>query len=476
MHGLTRVRGLTQDDAHIFCSREQMADELKNLLSFVLDLLRDYGLEDFYLELSTRDETKEKFVGTDEDWEEATAMRAEAASESGLDLVADPGGAAFYGPKISVQAKDAIGRTWQMSTIQVDFQLPKRFGLEYQASDGTRQQPVMIHRALFGSIERFFGVLVEHYAGAFPAWLAPVQVVGIPIAERTCSTWTRWRPSCARRRPGRGRHQRRPDAEEDPQRAAREGAVHADRRRPGRRRRGGVVPVPQRRAAATACRSTRRSPRSSRRSTGACLTVPSAAGPRRTLHPRCRGAPGRRRGARRLPAAVDAAPDGVHPRRERPPATGDDCPFCRIPGLPDDDGLIVARGELVYVVLNLYPYNSGHLMVVPYRHVADYTDLTEPETVELAALTQRAMTVLRAASGAQGFNVGMNQGVVAGAGIAAHLHQHVVPRWGGDTNFMPVVGHTKVLPELLGPTRELLAAAWGASRGVAPQADTAKAP
>jgi threonyl-tRNA synthetase len=183
VHGLTRVRGLTMDDAHIFCTREQVGAELKSLLKFVLDLLRDYGLSDFYLELSTRDEAKEKFVGSDEDWEHATAMLAEAALESRLELVADPGGAAFYGPKISVQVTDAIGRTWQLSTIQLDYNEPKRFGLEYQAADGSRQEPIMIHRALFGSIERFFGILVEHYAGAFPPWLAPVQVVGIPIAD-----------------------------------------------------------------------------------------------------------------------------------------------------------------------------------------------------------------------------------------------------------------------------------------------------
>jgi threonyl-tRNA synthetase len=182
IHGLTRVRGMTQADAHIFCSREQMRDELASLLTFVLDLLKDYGLEDFYLELSTKD--PEKFVGTDEAWEEATATLEEVAKESGLELVGDPGGAAFYGPKISVQARDAIGRTWQMSTIQLDFNEPELFGLEYVASDGSRQRPVMIHRALFGSIERFLGVLTEHYAGAFPPWLAPVQVVGIPIAER----------------------------------------------------------------------------------------------------------------------------------------------------------------------------------------------------------------------------------------------------------------------------------------------------
>jgi threonyl-tRNA synthetase len=183
VHGLTRVRGLTMDDAHIFCTREQAGAELRRLLAFVLDLLRDYGLNDFYLELSTRDDEKEKWVGSQEDWAQATWELQEAAEESGLELVADPGGAAFYGPKISVQARDAIGRTWQLSTIQVDYNLPKRFGLEYQAADGTRQQPIMIHRALFGSIERFFGILVEHYAGAFPPWLAPVQVVGIPIAD-----------------------------------------------------------------------------------------------------------------------------------------------------------------------------------------------------------------------------------------------------------------------------------------------------
>ncbi len=181
IHGLTRVRGMTQDDAHIFCTREQMADELTSLLRFVLDLLADYGLDDFYLELSTRNE--EKYVGTDENWRVATQTLADVAAASGLQLVDDPGGAAFYGPKISVQTKDALGRTWQMSTIQLDFTLPERFELEYAAPDGTKQRPVMIHRALFGSIERFFGVLTEHYAGAFPAWLSPVQVVGIPVAD-----------------------------------------------------------------------------------------------------------------------------------------------------------------------------------------------------------------------------------------------------------------------------------------------------
>ena len=183
VHGLTRVRGLTMDDAHIFVTPDDLESELTSLLEFVLGLLGDFGLTDFYLELSTRDDSSDKFVGSAELWERATSTLAQVAEKSGLDLVPDPGGAAFYGPKISVQAKDAIGRSWQMSTIQLDFTLPERFGLEYQAADGSRQQPIMIHRALFGSIERFFGVLTEHYAGAFPAWLSPVQVVGIPVAE-----------------------------------------------------------------------------------------------------------------------------------------------------------------------------------------------------------------------------------------------------------------------------------------------------
>ncbi|MGN6610268.1 MAG: threonine--tRNA ligase [Angustibacter sp.] len=181
VHGLTRARGFTQDDAHIYCTREQMRDELASLLTFVLNLLRDYGLNDFYLELSTRD--PDKSVGDDATWAEATETLRDVATESGLQLVDDPGGAAFYGPKISVQATDAIGRTWQLSTIQLDFFEPELFELEYTAPDGSRQRPVMIHRALFGSIERFFGILVEHYAGAFPAWLAPVQVVAIPVAD-----------------------------------------------------------------------------------------------------------------------------------------------------------------------------------------------------------------------------------------------------------------------------------------------------
>ncbi|MCU1691208.1 MAG: threonine--tRNA ligase, partial [Frankiales bacterium] len=182
IHGLTRVRGFAQDDSHSYVTTEQAPDEIRHLLDFVLGLLRDFGITDFYLELSTRDDSKpDKFVGSQEDWDTATEVLRQACVDTGLDLVPDPGGAAFYGPKVSVQAQDAIGRTWQMSTIQYDFNQPKGFGLEYQAADGTRKQPVMIHSAKFGSIERFIGVLVEHYAGAFPAWLAPVQAVGIPV-------------------------------------------------------------------------------------------------------------------------------------------------------------------------------------------------------------------------------------------------------------------------------------------------------
>lgn len=186
LQGLTRVRMITQDDSHSYVTKEQAPDEIRHLLKFMLSLLEDFGMTDFYLELSTRDtegDKKDKFIGTDEQWDEATKVLEDVAKSTGLELVADPGGAAFYGPKISVQAKDAIGRTWQMSTVQYDFNQPKRFGLEYQASDGSRQEPVMIHSAKFGSFERFMGVLTEHYAGAFPAWLSPVQVIGVPVAE-----------------------------------------------------------------------------------------------------------------------------------------------------------------------------------------------------------------------------------------------------------------------------------------------------
>jgi len=182
VHGLTRVRGMTQDDAHIFCTHEQVVAELTGALEFVLDLLRDYGLDDFYLELSTK--PAGKAVGTDAEWDEAIDALRTVAVNAELDLVMDEGGGAFYGPKISVQTRDAIGRTWQMSTIQLDFQLPQRFELEYVGADNERHRPIMIHRALFGTIERFFAILTEHYAGAFPTWLAPVQATVLPVADR----------------------------------------------------------------------------------------------------------------------------------------------------------------------------------------------------------------------------------------------------------------------------------------------------
>ena len=248
VHGLTRVRGLTQDDSHSYVTPEQAPAEIKHLLSFVLGLLQDFGLDDYYLELSTRDES-DKFIGSDEQWAEATRVLEQAATETGLELVADPGGAAFYGPKISVQIRDAIGRTWQMSTIQYDFNQPAGFDLEYQAADGSRQQPVMIHSAKFGSIERFFGVLVEHYAGAFPPWLAPVQVLAVPVAEEFNGVPRGGRGAAAREgRPGRGRRERRQVPEEDPQREQGQGAVRAHRRRGRPVGRRGLLPLPQRRA------------------------------------------------------------------------------------------------------------------------------------------------------------------------------------------------------------------------------------
>jgi threonyl-tRNA synthetase len=182
VHGLTRVRGMTQDDSHIFCTKEQVRGEIESILRFVLDVLRDFGLTDFYLELSTKPEGKA--IGSDEDWDEGLEALRQAAKAMDLELVLDEGGGAFYGPKVSVQTRDAIGRTWQLSTIQVDFQEPQRFDLTYVGADNERHRPIMLHRALFGSIERFFAILVEHYEGAFPLWLAPVQVTVLPVADR----------------------------------------------------------------------------------------------------------------------------------------------------------------------------------------------------------------------------------------------------------------------------------------------------
>ena len=425
----------------------------------MLDLLRDYGLDDFYLELSTRDDS-DKFIGEDEDWEEATAaLERGRAIASGLELVPDPGGAAFYGPKISVQARDAIGRTWQMSTIQVDFNQPKRFELEYQGDDGERHQPVMIHRALFGSIERFFGVLTEHYAGAFPAWLSPVQVVGIPIRDGARRLPARVSPSgCAARASG-------PRSTPPTTGCRRRSATAQQHKVPfmfDRRADATSRPALSRSATATAsnataCRSTTRSSRW-RATSPPGRPSRTRSTPRRSSRPR-HDRPDRTAGRRR-PGRLATAVDAQRLAYIQGEGKADGCPFCQIPAMADEDGLVVHRGEAAYAVLNLYPYNSGHLMVVPVPARRRLPGHDAAETAEIGTLTQTAMRVLRTVSGAQGFNIGMNQGVVAGAGIAAHLHQHVVPRWGGDTNFMPVVARTKVLPQLLRETRALLADAW----------------
>ncbi len=399
VHGLTRVRGFAQDDSHSYVTPEQAPAEIEHLLRFCLGLFDDFGMSDYYLELSTRDdEHPDKFIGSDEEWSAATEVLERVAVDTGLELVPDPGGAAYYGPKISVQARDAIGRTWQLSTIQYDFNQPRGFELEYQADDGSRKQPVMIHSAKFGSIERFIGVLTEHYAGAFPAWLSPVQVVGIPITDDQVDYLQQVAVAAARARyPRRGRRLRRPHAEEDPHRAAAEGAVHADRRRDRCRGRRRVVPLPRRLAAQR--HPDRRGDRGDRR----------------------HGRPPVQRLAERRDVCLTAAPRrddaGARTSGSRPPPTS--------PGDPDGFGrlwtphrmayikamtsrpatarttaarsarrrraatrtaLIVARGEHVYAVLNLYPYNSGHLMSVPYRHVADYPDLDDAETLRARAV------------------------------------------------------------------------------------------
>ena len=236
LQGLTRVRGMTQDDAHIFCTREQMDAELVRTLHFVLDLLRDYGLNEFYLELSTK--PPGKGVGSDEEWDVATEALRTTALEMGLELVMDEGGGAFYGPKISVQARDAIGRTWQMSTVQLDFQLPQRFGLEYVGADNARHRPIMIHRALFGSVERFMAVLIEHYAGALPTWLSPEQVRVIPVTDAHADYAQSVADACGSARPpGHGGRQRREDGCAHPQGQAGQDPLRARRGRPGRGRR-----------------------------------------------------------------------------------------------------------------------------------------------------------------------------------------------------------------------------------------------
>ena len=346
VHGLTRVRGLTMDDSHSYVTKEQASAEITHLLNFCLSLFRDFGLDDYYLELSTRDDASDKFIGSEEQWAEATEVLQSAAEASGLELVPDPGGAAYYGPKISVQCRDAIGRTWQMSTIQYDFNQPHRFKLEYQAADGSRQEPVMIHSAKFGSIERFIGVLTEHYAGVFPAWLAPVQAILIPVTDDQDGYLT----DVAAQLAGRGapcgtRPVRRPDAEEDPHRGAAEGAVHAHRRCAGRRERRRLVPVPRRDAAQRRAR---------RAGVGRDRRLRGAAGEHAAD---CRGLRWMT-----MPVEPEASsgfagdPDGfgrlwtphrmVYIQGENKPGDPSEaeCPFCRAPKRSDEEALIVARG------------------------------------------------------------------------------------------------------------------------------------
>ncbi len=363
VHGLTRVRGLTQDDSHSYVTPEQAPGEIRHLLAFVLGLLGDFGLDDYYLELSTRGTTRrtDKFIGSEEEWAVATAVLEDAAKETGLELVPDPGGAAFYGPKISVQARDAIGRTWQMSTIQYDFNQPARFGLEYTSADGARQQPVMIHSAKFGSIERFFGVLTEHYAGAFPAWLAPVQVVGIPITDEQVPYLT----DVALKLKQRGIRVEIDDSDDRMQKKIRTaskqkipfvllaGATDAEagavsfRYRDGSQRNG--VPVDEAVEQVAAWIASRYNLDPSAESSGAAEgRVPLRS-----------SVDLRRRRAGRVPGEAFEhlwTPYRMaYIRGEGKPTGAHDCPFCVIPTMGDEDGLIVARGTTVYAVLNLYP-------------------------------------------------------------------------------------------------------------------------
>ena len=268
LHGLTRVRGFTQDDSHLFVTPDQLEEEVAKVLEFILSMLRDFGLTDFELELSMKDDEKSKWIGSDEFWESSTDALRRVAVASGLKLTEVPGEAAFYGPKIDLKTRDAIGRTWQLSTVQVDPNLPERFDLEFMDKDGQKKRPIMIHRALFGSIERFFAILLEHYAGDFPVWLSPVQVVGIPVADEFADYLGEVIDHAARlRRACRARHLRRPDAEEDPHAHDRQGPAAADRGRAGPRRRHGLVPLPRRHAGERRARSRMPSLASAPRST-----------------------------------------------------------------------------------------------------------------------------------------------------------------------------------------------------------------
>ena len=395
--------------AHLLHRRAGAGRDHARCWTFVLGLLRDYGLDDFYLELSTRRRNPDKFIGSDDEWEMATEVLAEVAAESGLELVPDPGGAAFYGPKISVQARDAIGRTWQMSTIQYDFNQPERFELEYQAADGTRQQPVMIHsaqvrlhRAVHRGAHRALRRRVPGLAVAGAGGRHPGD------ATSRSTTCTRSPTSCGRAASG-SRWTTSDDRMQKKIRTAQkaEGAVHADRRRHGRRGRRGVVPLPRRRPSATASRSTQavdeivglssRAGRTRLAAARGLALVTRIAEPTSTSVAAFAGDPDA------LRPAVDPAPDGLHPGGgQAATASRRSARSARSPRCPTRTALIVARGELVYAVLNLYPYNSGHLMVVPVPARRRLHRPDRAEAAELAAFTQPAMRVLRAVGGAAG--------------------------------------------------------------------------
>ena len=456
VHGLTRVRGMTQDDSHIFCSMEQMPEELGGLLTFVLELLGDFGLDDFYLELSTK--PPGKAVGTDEEWEEATAALRGVAEGRGLELVLDEGGGAFYGPKISVQARDAIGRYWQVSTLQLDFQEPQRFALEFVGADNARHRPVMIHRALFGSIERFFAILLEHYAGALPTWLMPVQVAVLSVRDGNDDYA---HEVAASLRTGRVR------VEVDP----------ADENLKTRIRKWKLEKVPyvlvvgdSDAAAGTVGVNARGSQRPQARRARCRLRRLVARGDRPqglTRASRSRRFMTRARrvmsedGLEHLWAGwrqgyVSSATEAERRRED------DGCVFCRIAasGPPSEENGVVWRGELTYAVMNAYPYASGHLLVMPVRHMSTLDELTAEESVDLWETTRRAAATITAAYEPDGMNLGANLGRAAGAGIPEHLHLHVLPRWSGDTNFMTTVAGMRVMPESLPVGWRRLHEAW----------------
>ncbi len=430
-------------------------------------MLRDFGLSEFELELSMRDDEKDKWIGSDEFWEYSTNALRNVALESGLKLTEVPGEAAFYGPKIDLKTKDAIGRTWQLSTVQVDPNLPDRFELEYTDRDGQKKRPIMIHRALFGSIERFFAILLEHYAGAFPVWLSPVQVVGIPVAEEFADYLGEIIDQLkTRRRPRRARPQRRSDAEEDPHPHHPQGAAAAHRRRAGPVGRHGLVPVPRRIA------GERRADRRGGAPHPVGHRLACSGEHRRGIRvtdgaPDADGADAQLIDAATLPGVPDEfqrlwTPHRMAYIKAGPEVLRKTCPFCAAPG-KSRRGRADRRPRPHRVrAAEPLPVQLGPpagLPVPPHRHVrpGDRRRGRRDRRAHPAG-DAGAATVSRC----DGFNIGMNQGSVAGAGIDEHLHQHIVPRWASDANFFPIIAKTKALPQLLGDVRQAVADAWDA--------------